>query len=578
MSTGGIFKLLTNTGVQDKLLMANDYLNQRLKNIKITDSSLTIDGTLPINESWIPFINDIEKTHIMFINGSYKPFVAAGFEYNKISSNGAPKFGGNLRFVLPIFGDYINDTVLYIRLSEMRPLSQLDKVRYVSLLGHRICQKISFSINNVLLDTYTSDDYNAFFQFQVPPGKQIGWLRDMGQEIPNNAYITADPDKDSYKELRLICDGNQTFKQYQNPVELWIPLLFWFKDIRNSLPNMSIAYGQTNIDILLSDIDSICTSLDGGGGGAFEPPKIITTELYMNNIFMNVEITNILVKRFGFSLIRVHGRHSELITNNSDSILLNQLKWPTETLYTCFQPIVNLTMSQYWHNVSALSINKVKLPVAVQNQTLAIFGNVGSATPKTATLLGILSPFDNFYTSYMLYITGGTTYNYNNESLNEYNISSYIGATQTIVIDGSWFNDVTPDSTTTYKLVPYQLAINNAIYYNQIPSIDTLGIKAHGISIYSNISESFYNSYTPYRFGANFNTPSDRGWYMLNFNFLPGDHQPSGHINLSRAREFYMEYTSSYINTQNKTRLIVLSDAINFLLVSNGSAILRYST
>jgi hypothetical protein len=74
------------------------------------------------------------------------------------------------------------------------------------------------------------------------------------------------------------------------------------------------------------------------------------------------------------------------------------------------------------------------------------------------------------------------------------------------------------------------------------------------------------------------NTPEDRGWYMVNFNYLPGEHQPSGHINLSRAREFYMNYTSSYISSVNKVNVTVLSDCINFLLVKDGTAALRYAT
>jgi hypothetical protein len=67
---------------------------------------------------------------------------------------------------------------------------------------------------------------------------------------------------------------------------------------------------------------------------------------------------------------------------------------------------------------------------------------------------------------------------------------------------------------------------------------------------------------------------------MMNFNFYPGDHQPSGHINLSRAREFYLKYSSTNgrISNTNRVDLICLSDAINFLLVKDGSAILRYST
>ena len=84
----------------------------------------------------------------------------------------------------------------------------------------------------------------------------------------------------------------------------------------------------------------------------------------------------------------------------------------------------------------------------------------------------------------------------------------------------------------------------------------------------------------PYRFGNKMNTPDDRGWYQINFNFNPGDHDPSGHINLSTAREFYINFTSrteNSISTSNPVEMIVLADAINFLLVKEGTAVLRYS-
>ena len=65
---------------------------------------------------------------------------------------------------------------------------------------------------------------------------------------------------------------------------------------------------------------------------------------------------------------------------------------------------------------------------------------------------------------------------------------------------------------------------------------------------------------------------------MINFNLYPGTYQPSGHINVSRAREFYIAYTSSVISTSLVGTLVVVAAAINFLLISDGSAVLRYST
>lgn len=36
-------------------------------------------------------------------------------------------------------------------------------------------------------------------------------------------------------------------------------------------------------------------------------------------------------------------------------------------------------------------------------------------------------------------------------------------------------------------------------------------------------------------------TPTDNGLMMVNFALHPGDYQPSGHFNVSRAREFYLD-------------------------------------
>ena len=89
----------------------------------------------------------------------------------------------------------------------------------------------------------------------------------------------------------------------------------------------------------------------------------------------------------------------------------------------------------------------------------------------------------------------------------------------------------------------------------------------------------------PLAFGANtLATPADLGLCMINFALYPGVFQPSGHINVSRAREFYIQVTSSVIGSvnsrgQNATgQLIAEASALNFLLISDGSAVLRYST
>jgi hypothetical protein len=593
MSTGGVFKLITNSGIQDKLLMATDYLNSRIKEMSkrnIEKYRKTYGSGINLDDSWIPDINAIDKSHAIFINGSFKPFVASGFEYVKlINSTGTKGFGGDTTFTLPQFGDFINDVVVHVRLNGLAAINNQDRVRYVSMLGHKLFSKVEFKVNHNILDAYDSNDYNAYYDFKVPASKKIGWLRNIGQEIPNRALLTADPTYDMVQEYKWFGDGNQTFKQKHDAIDLWIPLLFWFKDIKNALPSVMIPHGQSNITITIPPVSEIIGFANYSNTTItpiYTPPTITTMELYVNNIFMNPEIVKIFVSKFGFSLIRVHGHHTENnITTNSAEIKLNGLKWPTETMYVSFKPQSNNNLSQYWHKNSQLTLNKVRVPVVVRNLNLITTGTIGTQTfpiTNAVSLVRVAGPgfgtsVDGTFNGYDLVLTGGPGFNTDDIVQNRYTVSTYVAVNNVFNIVGVW-RGTTPTSATTFSLFTPQVGINSSQYYKETPSIDSIEIKAHGIVIFRDTHESFYNSYLPTRFGERMNTPEDRGWYMINFNYYPGDHQPSGHINLSRAREFYIKYTSSFIGNTNPTDMIVLSDAINFLLVKDGTAVLRYST
>lgn len=105
-------------------------------------------------------------------------------------------------------------------------------------------------------------------------------------------------------------------------------------------------------------------------------------------------------------------------------------------------------------------------------------------------------------------------------------------------------------------------------------TIDSITIKAHGIPIYNGFLSKFYNAYLPYHYGGpNVNVPEDKGALFIPFNLYPGTYQPNGHLNISRAREFYLEYNSSVVSTSSVGTLIVAAQAINFLLISDGSAV-----
>lgn len=584
MSTGGVFQIITNTGAQDRLLYAQSYLKDRInqfiqnKDSTITDNDLLAlpdDAYLNVRNSILPSLNEIEKSHNTFINGAYKPCIAIASEYIKVGYAN-PAFDSKITFQIPQIGQFTSDSVLHIRISGLSAKDARDRVRYTSLLAHKLIKNVQFTVNNgSIVDEYTTDDMNNHLQFEVPEIHKDGYLRNIGQEIPHVGHITADPLTDMHREYRLIGDGNQTLKQSHPTIDLYVPILFWFKDLKNALP--ALPFGKLQIQVQLAKIIDIVSSADNGGGGGYNEPRIEFCDLYVNQLFTAPEIFNLYTKKFSFSLIRVHRSHKEIIKVNQNQnyeSLLSNLKWPTETLFFSFRPRENLKLSQYWHKNCKLIEKSYKIPVVAKDPTTSIFGTILSATSNTAILSSnMLSVADNRYNNYDLVITGGA--GYSTDSIkNNYIIANYVGSTNSILIIGTWDN-MTPNATTTFEIYTSQLAINTVSYFKELPVVSDISIAANGIELYKSHSEAFYNSYLPLKYN-NLNIP-DIGSYMITFAQTPNKHSPSGSINISLCREIYLRFTSSLITIDYPVDLIISASAINFLLVDKDHLTLRYS-
>jgi hypothetical protein len=104
-------------------------------------------------------------------------------------------------------------------------------------------------------------------------------------------------------------------------------------------------------------------------------------------------------------------------------------------------------------------------------------------------------------------------------------------------------------------------------------------LTSHGIVIFEKFNDTFFNQYMPFQYGGPaLSTPEDVGALFINMSLFPRSYQPSGHLNISRARETYLKWTTSYVSAKTPADLLVVAVAINFLLVTDGSAVLRYST
>jgi len=634
MATGGIFQLITNDGKQDRMLMATALLNKRLR---LIEQARDAD---PLIEDSTPTLLDIEKTHILFMNAHFKPFAAIGYEYNKVRpQSGSTVLGSEVTFSIPQFGDFFHDMLMRVKL-KAPSVSRTDDMflddntdqndntagrqhapafRWCHYPGERLMEKVSFQVNGNPLDEYTHHSYNFWREFCVTKDKEAGWDRCVGQERRMQGWYrqpgvdlalnSAAPGTetgvnwssvgpDSHRICADVKNGPQTPKLTPDDLELFIPILFWCNlDPRLAIPSVAIPYGQRFINVKLAPADKMYGLVPRGIGtwdaprGTLNPAtnEVQEIELYINNIFVNPEVHDIFIRRIGFSLIRVHRQQLIPADKASDEILLNNMKWPIETLF------VGMKIDQYgnnkpynldrWHKFAQWENSEFSacaLDCSAPNSVLteraidvADFVFNGPAAGAVEFLGITLNGADH------LNVATANNWAESNLSVGDcVLIGGMLFKVLSLNPNGSaattaYFHPPIPNLSQTITTVASVDSLLNAhiSVVNKctveaptcIRSVDTLSINAHGIPLYNTFQSTFFDSYIPYQYGGtNIKVPEDCGPMMVTFNLYPKSYQPSGHINVSRAREFYIKYESSVVSTSVLGQLVVVASALNF--------------
>lgn len=521
MSSAGVFTLVTQDDITDSYFTAYSYLESRLKSIYNSSKKL-------------PTVEDVEKSHILFVKSRYSPYVAVASEYTKVggSAHIIGRTGPELSFTLPSYGDFTNDMVLHLRfnpvgdknayLENIEPTEEKPLYRYCAYPGIRVLENVEMRAGGgVLVDNYLPEDVLSYKNFFVGRDHKNGWERCFGQDETQQATYNSR----SFTGVLNYTNGYQTPKLYHDYFDMFIPLQFWFcEDVSNALINYTSAASQRTVKIQMANLEKIVQALiyDNTGTGDIRiapsgtsiVPLPITNlvfqaTLYVNQLYTYSYISEIMKRDFNFNLIRVHKRQITGLQNPSDLILLNQLQYPGEFLCVGFRNKANINDFDRWH------------------------------------LMGS---------------------NYLTEDTNQVR-SLHVPA----II---WNADHGIRQLVTRE------AIQTTSLNNIVDSIELT--TSAGITIYPQLSHSFFNDYIPIRYNKNSAviSPYDNNMFLITFCFYPGKFNPSGYFNLSTTRELHIRYWlhPDYSDTySNNYEIVICMSALNFLYRQGDDLSLKYT-
>ncbi len=505
------------------ILLTNDGRQDKLLNA----NSVLINRIAAIRKARgpnsLPTLADIEQTHILFVNAQYRPFVAIAYEYQKVSpGTGSNQLGSKLQFAIPQFGDFFYDMCFHLVMltpgltSSAVPATadEQPQLAWCEWLGERVMSLVEFEVNGNPIDKYTSDVMALWRKCFVTSNKLDGYKRCVGQEVPSRDKFTQDGD---------LSTATVNIEDISFGMDVYDGNQTWKVPSNATFGTVANAHGSIEMFIPLifwfnRDVSTSIPSVAIPYGQRF------------------INITLAAQNQLLFALARANGgtltigdvgnlTTAELYINN---IFLNK------EVHDIYIKRVSFTLVRVW-KYQTTNINSASS--SVRHNQLKF--------PTEFLIVGV-RPTDQ----------SGT------------NAASRF----------AWhrFTDIT---RTDLAPADYAPLATNVAYNLSADTVDNLTVTAQGIPLYNDFPSGFYNCYTPFRYAPTLmQTPEDQGVLFVPFCLLPGTYQPSGHINLSRAREFDVNYTSSVVASDDTADLVTVAQAINFLLVSSGNAVLRYAT
>lgn len=638
MAVGAVYQIIANQGKMDNLLTANKFLNQRIAAVVCAKRKLANgDPSYDI----MPSLSDIEKTHILFVNAKYKPFVTTAMEYKKYSYTGSALSGNDCSVEIQQFGDFFVDMVFktvfneigtsvgrvpviparignteisntqsgivsynqsnvtnglvwrytqkYTDFAENVKLAtttgvggQLGEaasnyVRFCEYPGVRLFQETKFEIASAPLDKYSHMAAITIAKKFIQPNKMTAWKKLVGQEVAIEAYsdAVAYPGSNGYigpmgqanfnasnswPDSTGLALATKSFKKsesymagLQTPqpgyaagsVILWTPLWFWFNtDVHLAIPSAAIPFNNRYIRFRTARKNEILSVAPGN------LLYSVTVEAFTtpNGVYVD---TGAVPKYVTERSIPVLADGSVLTGGDVGSI----------ELY-----INNLFIQPEIHEMFIKRIGFSMIRIYLE-QELDV---------NTSSFDLLMNQFK--YPIEYFFVGGRPDANVNSDTawrdwhryqyINNEKVDSIARSIGTVM-------DTTIAASVTYP-IQRKLETDNVI--TTVPTVTGLKVYVAGVTLTEENTPEFYANYIPYNYGRDtINTNESDGSLMVNFSLFPGIYQPSGHFNVSRANNFYVKTETPNVPSLGKIKNFYIAKAINFLLIADGSCVLRYT-
>lgn len=405
-------------------------------------------------------------------------------------------------------------------------------LRYCDFPGHRLIQKAAVVVGNNTLDEYTNHVYNLHEKCMLSPGKREVYSRMVGHALPKDIMSTC---SSGLMKVEQYSESLQAPRAGVLPaVELFVPLLFWYRDMERAFPASAIPFADRKINLTVGALPDLVStvapsnskvhSIDRTFTPGSKPVDLLTVRslrmsdydgtadighsnntngvrfaLYNQNIYLQEDVGNMYIGRAQYNLIRCNRLHRTTLNHGSHAIQVTELRWPTEYMVVGALPSYTDRSQDatLWHRYQYCQFKDV-----VEREMRGFGEGVVKSDKRQLETRDIITK---------------------------------------------------------------------------------LGVSSHGnVLLTDTIPVSFLNSAIQYNLGRQMHANRDSGLLYIPFCVKPEDlDNPSGHINLTRLRETYLNLTADLTlpdgSGKFNAELVIMARALNLLTIANGSAILRYT-